>query len=63
MKKMDVFNMLFLFACILLIGVKYWLHKNEENNHPLNAEANYAESGGNASNKKKKRNFSIPMIL
>lgn len=37
MKKMDVFNMLFLFACILLIGVKYWLHKKEENNHPLNA--------------------------
>ena len=45
--------MLFLFACILLIGVKYWLHKNEENNHPLNAEANYAESGGNASDEKK----------
>ena len=53
MKKMDVFNMLFLFACILLIGVKYWLHKNEENNHPLNAEANYAEPGGNASDEKK----------
>ena len=45
MKKMDMFNILFLFACILLIGVKYWLHKKEENHHPLNAEANNIESG------------------
>lgn len=53
MKKMDVFNILFLFACILLIGIKYWLHKKEENNHPLNAEANNTEPGNTASDEKK----------
>ena len=50
---MDVFNVLFLFACILLIGVKYWLHKKEENIHPLNAEASNTETSNTVSNGKK----------
>lgn len=50
---MEVFNIIFLFACILLIGVKHWLHKKEKNNHPLNAEANNTEPGNAASDENK----------
>ena len=50
---MEVFYTLFLFTCILIIGVKYWLHKKKENNHPLNAEANNTEPDNAASDEKK----------
>ena len=51
--QMEVFYTLFLFTCILIIGVKYWLHKKKENNHPLNAEANNTEPDNAASDEKK----------
>lgn len=52
-KQMEVLNILFLFACILLIGVKYWLHNNKGvSNQPLSVETNNRETGNTLSNER-----------
>ena len=51
---MEVFNIVFLFVCNLIIVVKYWLHihKKEEIIHPLNAEIRDEEARNISSDKK-----------
>lgn len=51
-KQMEVFYIVFLCACILFIGVKYWLHKKGDSNQPLNVETNNSGTGNTLSNER-----------
>ena len=62
--QMEVFNIVFLFVCILIIVVKYWLHihKKEENIHPLNAEVRDEGARNISSDKKEELQYTSDTI-